>query len=173
MYTYVTLLTDMLCVLTPTSSNVGPSAATSSAEQLAWGTWDWDGRFHRVPRGWRFPRRHGVKIVFLEWTFGNRGRRPPIMPLRFLCKNDVSKEGTQYFFSIYIETLIRIFTSTLMNCRGLEVYFQRLRQSPGSWSYSIRQSSLLTSRRMPSPKFLIPPSRHTCNAYTVMTDRID
>ena len=76
----------------PASSNVGPSAATSSAEQLAWGTWDWDGRFHPVPRGWRFPR-HGVKIVFLEWIYGNRGCRPPIKPLRFLRKNDVSKEG--------------------------------------------------------------------------------
>ncbi len=69
----------------------GSAATSSSEQQVPWGTWDWDGRFHPVPRGWRFPR-HGVKIVFLEWIYGNHGYRPAIKPLRFLRKNDVSKE---------------------------------------------------------------------------------
>ncbi len=69
------------------SESLPQSAATTQ-----WGTWFWGGHFHPVPQGWRFPR-HGVKVVFLEWMFGNQGVDPPIKPLRFLKGIDLVDEG--------------------------------------------------------------------------------
>jgi predicted DNA-binding protein len=57
-----------------------PTTATESGPEQVWRTWDWnDGLIaHFVPKGWEFPARLTVKMLWDLWWFGDRstGIRP-------------------------------------------------------------------------------------------------
>ncbi|KAK1939388.1 hypothetical protein P3T76_008772 [Phytophthora citrophthora] len=54
--------------------------AVQSGDQRNWRTWSWkDGKIgHAVPRGWEFPARTNVKVLWNMWHFGDQdtGIRP-------------------------------------------------------------------------------------------------
>jgi hypothetical protein len=79
--------THMRDALPDTARAAAPAAADPSSDDSRFHLWQWGGRLHPVPEGWRLPSTD-VMSTWRLWYFGNLAER--IRPLRHLKKVDLT-----------------------------------------------------------------------------------